>query len=76
MGQDREPHTGPPDFSELAHSLVERMAGEADDEPSEDSGRAAAGRKDGLARAAALGYTERLAVARQVTAARWARLSA
>ena len=57
------PRTGPLDFSELAHGLVERMTG--DDEPAEapeESPHAAAGRKGGEPRAAALSTAERAAI--------------
>jgi hypothetical protein len=67
------PHTGPLDFSELAHGLVQRMTGEDDaDEAAEESPQAAAGRKGGKARAAALSADERAAIAAKGGEARWA----
>ena len=65
-------HTGPLDFSELAHGLVQRMTGEDDaDEAPEESPQAAAGRKGGLARAKALSAAERAAIAAKGGEARW-----
>ncbi len=66
------PHTGPADFSELAHSLVERMTGEAEaEEAKSESLHVAAGRKGGKARAAILGAAERSAIAAKGGEARW-----
>ena len=66
------PHTGPLDFSELAHGLVQRMTGEDEaDEAPEESPHAAAGRKGGKARAAALSAAERAAIAAKGGEARW-----
>ena len=66
------PHTGPLDFSELAHGLVQRMTGEEDaDEAAEESPQAAAGRKGGQARAKALSADERAAIAAKGGEARW-----
>ena len=56
------PHTGPLDFSELAHGLVKRMVGE---DAAEESPHAAAGRKGGKARAKKLTAAERAAIAQQ-----------
>ena len=66
------PHTGPLDFSELAHGLVERMTG--DDEPAEaaeESPHADAGRKGGKARAKRLTAAERSAIAAKGGETRW-----
>ena len=66
-------HTGPLDFSELAHGLVQRMTGEDDaDEAAEESPQATAGRKGGKARAEALSADERSAIAAKGGEARWA----
>ena len=66
-------HTGPLDFSELAHGLVQRMTGEEDaDEAAEESPQAAAGRKGGQARAKTLSAAERSAIAAKGGEARWA----
>ncbi len=68
------PHTGPLDFSELAHGLVERMTGEVEDEETVvESPHAAAGRKGGEARAAALSAAEQSAIAAKGGEARWAK---
>ncbi len=76
MMQRREPHTGPPDFSELAHSLVERMTGEAEvEDHAPESPKAVAGRKGGEARAAGLSAAERSAIAAKGGEARWAEVS-
>ena len=64
-------HTGPLDFSELAHGLVRRMTGEDAAEDVEESPHAAAGRKGGTARAAALSAAERSAIAAKGGKARW-----
>ena len=66
------PHTGPLDFSELAHGLVRRMTGEDADEDAEESPHATAGRKGGKARAKRLTAAERSAIAAKGGEARWA----
>ena len=69
----RQAHTGPLDFSELAHGLVQRMTGEDDaPEETEESPQAVAGRKGGKARAKALGAAERSEIAAKGGEARWA----
>ena len=65
-------HTGPLDFSELAHGLVQRMTGEDEGEDAEESPQAVAGRKGGEARAKALPAARRSEIARQGAAERWA----
>ena len=65
------PHSGPPDFSELAFRLVERMTDEDGTGEPVESPKAVAGRKGGEARAAALSADERSAIAQQGAAARW-----
>lgn len=69
----RQAHTGPLDFSELAHGLVNRMTGEDEAEEVEESPHAAAGRQGGQARAAALSAAERAAIAAKGGEARWQR---
>ena len=68
----RQAHTGPLDFSELAHGLVQRMTGEDEAEEAEESPHAAAGRKGGKARAAALSAAEKSTIAAKGGEARWA----
>ena len=65
-------HTGPLDFSELAHGLVQRMTGKDEAEETEESPQAVAGRKGGKARAKALGAAERSEIAAKGGEARWA----
>lgn len=79
--QRRQPHTGPLDFSESAHGMVQRIIAKADpdaavdaettDTPA-DSPHVAAGRKGGKARAKALSAAERSAIAAKGGEARWA----
>ena len=75
----RQPrHTGPLDFSETAHGLMQRIIEKADPEAAEadttdpDSPHVDAGRKGGRARAAALSAAERSAIAAKGGEARWA----
>lgn len=76
----RQAHTGPLDFSETAHGMVQRIIEKADPEAAEvelpdappDSPHVAAGRKGGKARAAALSAAERSAIAAKGGEARWA----
>ena len=74
-------HTGSLDFSETAHGMVQRIIAKADpaagvDAETEDDAaetpHAAAGRKGGQARAAALTAAERSAIAAKGGEARWA----
>ena len=74
-------HTGPLDFSETAHGMMQRIIAKADPEadvdadtadPAPESPHVAAGRKGGRARAAALSASERSAIAAKGGEARWA----
>ena len=77
----RQAHTGPLDFSETAHGMVQHIIAKADPEAGldaettdapPDSPHVAAGHKGGKARAAALSAAERAAIAAKGGEARWA----
>ena len=76
----RQAHTGPLDFSETAHGMVQHIIAKADPEaadaepadPPSESPHVAAGHKGGKARAAALSAAERSAIAAKGGEARWA----
>ncbi|MCY4113422.1 MAG: histone H1 [Chloroflexi bacterium] len=73
-------HTGPLDFSETAHGMMQRIIAkadpdadvDADEDPAPESPHVDAGRKGGQARAASLSASERSAIAAKGGEARWA----